>query len=359
MGMAGAQVLTIILNYKTADMTLDAAEACLRELDGIDGSLTIVDNDSQDGSFETLSTAAEERGWTKDNRVRVMQSGVNGGFGAGNNFGIRAGLPDGSRPDYVYILNSDAFPDPGAVRKLVDYLDAHPKVGFVGSYIHGPDTEEGAETEAPDPWSEPAGAAHQTAFRYPSAQSELEGAARTGPISKIFRKYIVALPLPDVTTEVDWLAGASIMMRQDVLDEIGLFDETFFLYFEETDLCRRAHLAGWPTVYVRDSEVTHIGSVSTGMKEWKRMPSYWFDSRMYYFRKNHGAFYAAVATIAHITGGLIWRLRCLIQRKPVNDPKNFLRDLTGHAIMSVFRPKKTKPTPHVPVQANISGSGTP
>ncbi len=82
---------------------------------------------------------------------------------------------------------------------------------------------------------------------------------------------------------MDWLAGASLMMRQDVLDRIGLFDEEFFLYFEETELCLRAARAGWPTDYVVESRVAHVGSASTGMKTWDRIPQFWLDSRLRYF----------------------------------------------------------------------------
>jgi len=315
--MPGPTVLTIILNYKTPDMTLMAAEAALREMDGIDGAVTIVDNDSQDGSFEALCEAARARGWS---RVRVLQSGRNGGFGAGNNFGIRAGLPGGQVPDFLYILNPDAFPDKGALRALLDHMETHPATGFAGSYIHGPD-----------------GHAHCTAFRFPTVWSELEGAARSGPVSRLLAKHVVPLGVPDATRRVDWLAGASLIMRRTVLDQIGLFDETFFLYFEETDLCRRAARAGWPTVYVRESAVTHIGSVSTGMKTWARMPQYWFDSRWHYFSVNHGRAYAMGATGAHLLGGLIWRARRLLQGKPAADPARFLRDLVQHDLRSILR----------------------
>jgi GT2 family glycosyltransferase len=316
-------LLTIVLNYKTAEMTLKAVDAALREMEGIPGALTIVDNDSQDGSEEALRAAVAERGWDANDRVRVIQSGKNGGFGAGNNVGIRAGLPDGTKPDYVYILNSDAFPDPGAIRALMDHLEANPGTGFAGSYIHGPE-----------------GDPHTTLFRYPTIASEFEGAAGTGPITRLLKNSVVPLPIPAESHEVDWLAGASLMMRQSVLDEIGLFDEVFFLYYEETDLCRRARLAGWPTVYVRESEVTHIGSVSTGMKTWGRMPGYWFDSRHYYFTKNHGALYAAAATLAHVTGALILRLRRLVSRRPRHGAPYFLRDLVAHWARSLVRPAR-------------------
>ncbi|WP_439111428.1 glycosyltransferase family 2 protein [Lentibacter sp.] len=322
--MSAPSILAVILNYKTPDMTLKAAEAAIRELEGLNAELVIVDNDSQDGSFEALTAGVRDAGWP----VRVLQSGHNGGFGAGNNFGMRAGLSNGEAPDFYYILNSDAFPDAGSIRALRDYLVKHANVGFAGSYIHGPD-----------------GIAHQTAFRFPSALGELEGAMRFGPVSRLLQQSIVPLPVPHETVMVDWLAGASMMMRAQTLAEIGLFDEAFFLYFEETDLCRRAARAGWPTVYVRKSAVTHIGSVSTGMKEWGRVPDYWFDSRWHYFTKNHGLAYASLATLLHLAGGAFYRLRRVIDRKPLEAAPQFLRHLAGHAARSLFARKTQQKAP--------------
>jgi GT2 family glycosyltransferase len=318
--MSDPTLLTVILNYKTPEMTLKSLAAALHEMDSISGAITVVDNDSQDGSYETLQQAIIDQGLDHNDRVRVIQSGHNGGFGAGNNVGIRARLPNGDAPDYIYILNSDAFPSGGAIKRLLAELQTNLSAGFAGSYIHGED-----------------GGPHITAFRFPTIQSELETAIRFGPISKMLKNHIVPLPLPDKTCAVDWLAGASLMMRQIVLDEIGLFDEQFFLYFEETDLCKRAKNAGWPTIYVRESEVAHIGSVSTGMKTWVRMPSYWFDSRLYYFTKNHGRIYATVATIAHLAGGVLNRLRNIIQRKQRADPPKFLRDMAVHSLRSAAK----------------------
>lgn len=306
------KLLTVVLNWRTADMTLRAAETALREMAGIAGELVIVDNDSQDGSFERMSGVVAARAWP---RTRVIQSGRNGGFGAGNNAGIRAGLSDGGRPDYVYILNSDAFPDPGAIRALLDHLQTHPDTGFAGSYIHGPE-----------------GDPHLTTFRFPSIASEFEGAARLGPISRLLGNRAVPVPIPERTRRVDWLAGASLMMRMQVLEEIGLFDETFFLYFEETDLCHRAKLAGYPTDFVRESSVTHIGSVSTGMKDWRTVPDYWYESRRHYFEKTHGRAYARLATLAHVAGGCLHRLRCALSGRKPADPPGFLRKLLSHDI---------------------------
>ncbi|MGL4236949.1 glycosyltransferase family 2 protein [Tabrizicola sp.] len=307
-------VLTVLLNWRTAEMTLKAADAAEVAMEGIPGGIVVVDNDSGDGSFEKMSEALKDR-----LRFRVVQSGRNGGFGAGNNVGIRLGLPEGRRPDFVYILNSDAFPAPDAIRHLLSYLQAHPKVGLVGSYIHGPDGE-----------------AHVTCFRFPSVASEFEGAARTGPISRLLASRKVSIGVPETSGPVDWLAGASMMIREEVVRTVGVFDETFFLYFEETDLCRRAAEAGWATHFVKESRVEHIGSVSTGMKTWKRVPGYWFDSRWHYFKKSGGSFRAVVATGAHLAGAMIFRGRRLLVLKGSGGPPHFLRDLVGHAFRRLF-----------------------
>lgn len=311
------KLLVVSLNYRTPQMTLRSVRAALVAMQGLDAELAIVDNDSGDGSYEEIFHAVQEEALP----VRVIQSGRNGGFGAGNNVGIQARMSDGTKPDYVYILNSDAFPAPDSIRLLLDHLETHPEAGFAGSYIHGED-----------------GGPHVTAFRFPSLWSELEGSARFGPVSKVLRNRIVPIGVPDTTQRVDWLAGASMMMRQSVLDEIGLFDEVYFLYFEETDLCLRAARAGYETHYVRESEVAHIGSVSTGMKRWTRIPGFWLDSRWHYFSKNHGRLYAAGATLAHAVGGALWRLRAVVQRKTPADPPHFLRDLLVHDLKAMLRP---------------------
>lgn len=337
--MTDATVLTIILNYRTPRMTLDAAEAALAAMEGIAGGLVIVDNDSQDGSFEEMSAHVARRGWGQGGRVRVIQSGRNGGFGAGNNVGIRAQLPDGQAPDYVYVLNSDAFPARDAIGALIDHLEATPEAGFAGSYIHGP----GGET-------------HLTTFRFPSVASEFEGAVRFGPVSRLLSARKVPLETPETTTPVDWLAGASLMMRQSVLDEIGLFDERFFLYFEETDLCLRAARAGHRTDFVPASRVAHIGSVSTGMKNWTRVPGYWFDSRWHYFAKNHGVGYAGLAGLAHLAGGFLHWLRSALTRRDRGVAPGFLTTLAAHDLRAFLgRPSGTAGATS---SANLSPSQT-
>jgi len=126
-----------------------------------------------------------------------------------------------------------------------------------------------------------------------------------------------------------------MMIRREVFADVGEFDETFFLYFEETDFCLRAKKAGWSTHYVRGSAVAHIGSVSTGLKDnRRRMPQYWFDSRHHYFKKNHGPMYLALSDVLFALGFAMWRVRRKIQRKPDEDPPALLADFIRHGVRS-------------------------
>ena len=310
--MAGS-VQVIILNWRTAPMTLRAAEAAIAAMAGIEGVITLIDNDSGDGSFDHIRAEAAARGWLADGRVRVLQSNRNGGFGAGNNAAMRVPLP--APADYLLILNSDSFPTPGMIRLMRDYLEAHPEVGLVGSRVSGTD-----------------GHHHETHFRFPTIASELEGAARTGPISRLLSRRIVALDRPETSGPVDWVAGASLMIRAGLIRQLGGFDEAFFLYFEETDLCLRAARAGWQTHYLPEAEVIHVGSASTGMKGWVLPPDYWFASREHYFRRNHGRAYALAATAAHIVGLAIRRLRVWMGRPDLDFPRGKTGKLLRHAL---------------------------
>jgi GT2 family glycosyltransferase len=233
----------------------------------------------------------------------VLASDYNGGFAYGNNLAIRRAFEGDELPDYVYLLNSDAFPDPGCVRALVEFLDANPAAGIAGSYVHGPE---------PLP--------HKTAFRFHSIWSELESTLGVGLVSKLLRRFVVAPPLPAKTSEVDWLAGASMLIRRQVLEEVGLLDDAYFMYFEETDFCLRARRAGFTTWYVVESSVTHIGAASTGLKDKQRpTPAFWFASRRHFFLKNHGRAALWAANGLYVLGASLRRVRDFLQRRRTDD----------------------------------------
>ena len=299
------KLLACLLNWRTADMTIRALEKLVVELRHIPRSRAcVVDNDSGDGSFEKIRDAVEDRGWS--GLVDVVQSGHNGGFGYGNNVALRRGMFAKDKPDYFYLLNSDAFVGDGAVRALVRHLDEERAVGIAGSHIHGLD-----------------GTPQRSCFRFPTVLGEIDRAARFSALHWLLGDKAIIMPIPSRTTHVDWVAGASMMIRREVLEQVGLFDETFFLYYEETDLCLRTQRAGWRISYVRESAVAHIGGASTGVQSHtvvqKRMPEYVFASRRHYFLKNHGRPVLWAANVAHFVAGATFRARRRLQNKP--DPE--------------------------------------
>ena len=307
------KLLAVTVNYRTPDLTLKAVQALMPALNGISAKVSIVDNDSQDGSYEKLKKGVEEHSeWA--GQVEVIASGHNGGFGFGNNVAIRKAFASDDPPDFVYLLNSDAFPKPDTIQIMLDYMAKNPRVGAVGSGVIG-------EDDVP----------HVTAFRFPDVGSEFEGNIRLGFLSNLLKSHVVPIiPIPENACEVGWVAGASMLMRKEMLDEVGMFDEDYFLYFEETDLSLRAYRAGWPTHYLPDAVVVHLGSASTGYKYNKRRAEYWFDSRRRFFEKNYGKINAEFADVAFVGGQLVYLARRVIEKKEQLDPDLFLLDFLSH-----------------------------
>lgn len=314
------RVAAIIINYRTAELTAKAVGAFLPEMETVAPShLFLVENDSRDGSAEKLRRAAATGAWGE--RVTLIESPRNGGFGYGINVGVEAAGRTGDRPDYVFVLNSDAFARPGSLARLVAFMDAHPDAGIAGSPISDMD-----------------GGFRVSAFRFPTALSDLNVQAENKLISKLLPDAVVSLPLSDVSHPADWIPGVSMLIRTAVFEQIGGFDEGFFLYFEEVDFCRRARRAGWKSYCVVDAPIDHIGSASTGLSSntAKRMPDYWFESRTRYFTKHHGAAYALRCDVAFVSGVLLRRAKnAALRRSSAGERPHFVRDLLRNSVRSV------------------------
>jgi len=310
------KVLTVIVNYRTGPHVLNALSSVVPQLRALGQSgVAVVDNQSPDDSLKVLREGIRARGY--EDVVELLESPVNGGFGAGNNIAIRRALASEQPPEYVYLLNPDATADEGAIEALVGFLDKHPRVGIAGSYLHDPD-----------------GTPHCSAFRFPNLLSELERGMRLGMLSRALRDYTVYKPVPDYTGPADWVTGASMMLRRELLAEIGGFDETFFLYFEEVDLCLRARQAGWDVHFVREASVGHVGSVSTGVATDRRTPKFWFDSRKHYLQKHHGTPYLALANTVFAASFALQRARWVLQGKGPFEQPHLLRDFVRHNFFS-------------------------
>ncbi len=330
---SGARLLVAIVNYRTPELTV----ACLRslELEVRDlGTVRVVvtDNASGDDSLERIGGAIAEHGW--GDWATLVPLDHNGGYSYGNNAAILPALEsaDSAPPDYVLLLNSDTVVHAGALGALVRFMDSHPDVGIAGSRLEDAD-----------------GSHQHSTYRFHSVSSELESGLKLGLVTRLLRNRVVVLPLADTPRPIDWVAGASMIIRRDVFEDIGLLDPGYFLYYEEVDFCLNARRAGWSCWYVPDSRVVHFVGRSTGMdarQPARRRPRYWFESRSRYFVKNHGRLYAACADAAWIVGFALWRIRRIVQGKPDKDPPHMLWDFVCTSLRSIrttARPQSSAP----------------
>jgi N-acetylglucosaminyl-diphospho-decaprenol L-rhamnosyltransferase len=311
-------VLIVVVNYRSADLTIDAlASVAGSELASVaPARVVVVDNESGDGSYERLSRAVTERNW--GDWVTVLAAGRNGGFAYGNNVGLAYAREHWPAPRYVHLLNPDTVVRPGALRALVAFMDANPSVGIAGSRLEDPD-----------------GTPQRSAFRFPSALGELEGMARFGALSRLLSRWVVAPPIPTTAGPTDWVAGASMIIRREVFDAIGMLDDSYFMYYEEVDFILRAARAGWPCWYTPDSRVVHLVGQSSGVtdprQQRRRRPAYWFESRRRYMVSHLGKQGAVFADLAFVTGYALRTLRRFVRREQDDTPEKFLSDFVRNS----------------------------
>jgi GT2 family glycosyltransferase len=303
------KLAVVMVHYRTPALAIESLRSLAPEAASIPGTrVRLVENSSDDGSEEKLAAAIEREGWS--GWVDLIPAGRNGGFAVGNNLAFRRIFAETEQPEYVLLLNPDTIVHAGALRPLLEFLDAHPGVGTAGSRLEDPDAS-----------------AQRSAFRFPNLAAEFDAGLRLGIVSRLLARKLVAPPVRDDRHATDWVCGASMMIRRRVFDDIGLFDEAYFLYSEETDFCLRARRKGWDCWYVPESRVVHLGGQSTGVNDMsQRMPSYWFESRRHYFEKNYGRAYLLLANLLWITGYSLWTVRRTLQNRPDDDKPRMFSD---------------------------------
>ena len=251
------RVLVVIVNYRSASLAIDCLRSLAPEVASLGGAgiarVVVTDNASGDDSVARLTRAVADNGWAEWASIQPL--GRNGGFAYGNNEAIRATLAAADKPDYVLLLNPDTLVRPGAIRALLEFMDAHPDAGIAGSRLEDPD-----------------GTPQRSAFRFHTVRGELEAGLRLGFVSKLLHRHVVAPPVPagEEPVRTDWVAGASMIVRRAVFEQAGLMDEGYFMYFEEVDFCLRAARKGWPCWYVPASRIVHLVGQSSGVTDTKR-----------------------------------------------------------------------------------------
>ena len=282
-------IAVVIVNYRTPMLTLKAVESIDRERPaGVDLVAVIIDNASGDSSADVIAAGLAQSRF--GDRTSFLPQTINGGFGWGNNQAVLYLGQQTRKPDFVLFLNPDAEVQAGAVQRLYESLRSHAKCGVVGASLIDDEGRVG-----------------HFGFRVPTIASEFIRASRLSRLGRLLK--IGSGPIKDAA-EVDWVTGAAFMARWAALAEAGLFDDGYFLYFEEVELMSRIRAAGWAVRYEPAAQVLHREGSATGV-DWDQgvLPPYWHRSRRRYFVQALGLSGADRADHAYRVGRVLARLR--------------------------------------------------
>ena len=325
-------VTVIIVTYKSARLTVENLQSLLAERTSQGVSIRAVVVDNASGDLPEIARAVEVNGWST--WVTLVAAPKNGGYAYGNNRGIECAYAAGS-PSYICLLNPDTQVRAGAIRILAQFLETHADAGIAGSSF---ETGEGRD------W--------HIAFRFPSMISELNDGLGLGILANLLKRWTTVLHMADSSAAVDWISGAAMMIKPKVFEAIGGMDENYFLFFEETDFCRRARRAGFTTWYVPESLVMHIGGQSTTVAQGSRnrLPGYWFDSRRRYFAVTFGIPRAILIDIVAAIANCLGLIKLLVQGRSHTAIPHYVRDMLSHSVIW----KRNRNIP--PTQSKITGS---
>jgi GT2 family glycosyltransferase len=262
-----------VVTWNTRDVTVPALRSLIDEQDDCTIRLLVHDNGSTDGTVEAIARAVPE--------AEVEAGGVNLGFGAGMNHLIARG-----RAPWFFALNSDAWPRPGALRRLVEEAERQPRAAAVAPRLERPD-----------------GSLEFSTHPFPSiriAALTAVGADRWMSHERAVELLLEGYWAHDVARPVDWAIGAALLMRRSALDQIGGFDPRFFMYAEDVEWCWRAAQAGWQIHFEPEAVVCHVGNASGAVAYGRRRTIAYLRNTHRFYRGAHGP-----------VSALAYRLLCL------------------------------------------------
>ena len=245
----------IVVNWNTKDLLLQCLGSIYQVVKGLEKEVIVVDNGSIDGSLAVAKERFPE--------TRFIENWINVGFAKANNQALSL-----SKGKYILLLNPDTQVKEGAVGKLFSFMEGHSEAGMAGAQLLNPN-----------------GSKQNSIANFPSLATEL--------LNKSLLKWLFPNKYPGKgkdypePIEVDSVIGACMMVRREAVDQVGLLDEEYFLFLEETDWCYRMRKRGWKIYHIPQAEVYHFqGKSAEKMK--KKAKVEFFRSRYHFFKKNKG-----------------------------------------------------------------------
>ena len=267
-------VSIVIVSFNTRDVTRQCLEYVRQHAAAVRHEVLVVDNASGDDSADMV--AAEFP------RAQLIRSPENKGFAGGNNPAMKI-----ARGRYILLLNSDAFLAEGVLEKTIDYMDDHPHIGVLGCKLTDPD-----------------GTLQPSARMLPGPLNKIlhiTGLAAHFPKSKFFGRVDYTWWDHSEPRSVGWVVGAYFLIRRQTMEDIGVLDDRYFLYFEEIDYCLSARRAGWDVVFYPYASVIHLGgqsSLKTGKRvsaKGRQIVAIRITSEFRYYRKMYGWLHVLLA----------------------------------------------------------------
>jgi len=293
-------VTVVLVSYNTAGLLPKAIVDLRTSAAGLSLQIIIIDNASRDDSVELIRRDFAD--------CTLIENKTNVGFGRANNQALPL-----IKGRYVLLLNTDAFVSQDTLQKTVAHMDEHPECGLLGVKLVGRDGE------------------LQPSCRYfPTPLNKFLN--RTG-LNKLFPwvRMVDEMDWDHASVRAcDWVPGCYLLIRREVIDQVGLFDERYFLYSEEMDLCFAAKKAGWKVYYYPDTTVVHLGGESAKSDSeitdsGRQIERLQIESELLYFRKNHGVSAVIVHLILTTLGDILLPLKRLVQGRHPSGWMAFLK----------------------------------
>lgn len=251
-------VSIIIVSYNSKNFLLQCIDSIYKRLKRCNFEIILIDNDSIDGSQDIVRRRFPG--------VNLVANKTNVGFAMANNQGLSL-----ARGEFFFLLNPDTEIMSGAIESIISFMNRNPSVGIVGPKLVRSDST-----------------IQSSCKKFPTLRGELLQNIFTDKFIPVFVKSCFGdeIPVSKHEMRVDWVTGACLAIRRKMIEQVGQFDESFFLYYEEVDLCFRAKKRGWDICFFPEAVVVHHGGKSTE-KNLRRSLLAAFESKYYFFKKHY------------------------------------------------------------------------
>jgi GT2 family glycosyltransferase len=331
----GENLLVVVLCYRVPELTMDCLRSIAPQIRDVPRARVVVcENGTGAETVKRLREFILSNNWSDWATLQAISPNV--GFTGGNNAVLRPAMKWAHPPKYFLLLNADTIVQPGALRCLYEAMERSPEIGIMGANLVGMD-----------------GRGQVCRFRDHTPLSEFLRGAGSSLVNRMVGREAFQLEPSSDAAYYEWISFAAGMIRSDVVRDVGLLDEGYFLYFDDADYCRMARKAGWRIGYCDEARIIHLegqsNEVPTKSSFGQRRPKYYYVSRARYFAKHGGALAFWAANMAWTAGAAIAMVERIKSRRSVAICESEWKDIWTNAWAPVRKSNATL----VPAESHV------